>query len=425
MEFMKKHNQIKSAPASPKLAAMMPMVSDEIKIAYVDMGQGDCTIVKLPNDKVVVIDCGSSAHLDDKDFLNAQRLLRNWANGQAIDVILTHPDKDHYNKIRSLVQIDATQKLTQVNVGNIYFSRAKSDNSPLGYYKEDALRRNLSLLAFPRLVEVTVNDADASKNEQNIWTQAYSDYGDAINTKLNKDELVLYSGRTKKSRKDWSISIIAGNVKTTAAQASATASNVVSLITLIQLGNEKLLLMGDATEETLDFLYNNRAGKIQNVSIFQIPHHGSESTPPSANFLNLVNPQSLRVSVGLQCNGFKLPKYSILNSWLQCARIQSYKTLVTYDWWKTNADVPGYNTLQDLKDIVDVKWKGYSVSNNTSRTFFWLDNPDDAGPKKSNTEFYGFTNDGYFLFRQTTKKDIWETGINGTNVYDGFTEVFI
>ncbi len=403
--------------ARPKLASMRalpPAQLDQVNIAYIDMGQGDCTIISLPNNRVVVVDCGSSAALDEDIFEKAQQLLASWAKGKSIDVILTHPDKDHYNKIRRLV----SEVKPSIMVGNLYFSRSQSNNSPLGYYKEDALGKNLRLLGLPRLVEVTIN---TNKNSQTIWINFF-DYKDGISTPLTSNNLVLYQGTTTKG-KAWSLSIIAGNVQTTSKTPSI-QSNCVSLITLVTLGSEKLLLMGDATSETMGYLYDKQSQEINNVSIFQVPHHGSDGSMPTDVFKNLVDPESLRISVGLLSNGYKLPRYTVIDSWLKCKSILS-ATEVATDYWKLPTDFPQYRTTSDLETILSNKWKGYDYDQNKERTFFWLLDPKDAGPTKSGTGFYGFTNDRYFLFRESIKKDIWETGIEGTSISDGFKEIFI
>lgn len=389
-------------------------VTDQIDIAYIDMGQGDCTILKLPNDRVVIIDCGSSSGLPADSFTNAQLLLRTWANGNSVDVILTHPDQDHYNKIRLLVS--GTKPYVQVSY--ICFSRSYNKNSPLGYYKEDSLGKNLTHLQFPMLKEVTINN---SVNSVTKWTKLM-DYTGGISTTLGSNELVLYSGKTTNG-KAWSLSIIAGNVQTTS-QTASIKSNCVSLITRVQLGNETMLLMGDATQETMDYLYSNQKTKIQNVSIFQLPHHGSDGSIPTDSFKNWVNPESLRISVGLLSDGYKLPRSSVIDSWLTCSKLHSSSGIAT-DSWRPNSAVSGYSTSTDLNKILEIKWKGYSFDHSKSGTLFWLLDPDDAGPSKSNTGFYAFTNTGYFLFRDEIKKDIWETGINGSFAQDGFTEIFI
>lgn len=380
---------------------------EEMNFAFIDMGQGDCTIISCPDNSVYIVDCGSSGGLGADEFNAACALVRAWANGNSINMIMTHPDKDHYNKY-----IDLLVSKPKVAVNCIYFSRAKSEKSPLGYYKETALGSNLRHLANPMLVEVTLNSAAHSTKK---WLSMF-DYKDSISGDIPATGYVLKSGTTM-GGDDWDLTIIAGNVPTSSNVASE-KSNVVSLCTLAQFDTEKLVLTGDATSETLAYLLASQADYIRNASIFQMPHHGSASSTPTTNFKNTANPQSLLVSVGLLNDSYNLPRYNVLNTWATASRLQTTPRVM--DYWKTPQEVPAYASYQKLKQVHDVTWKDYDVLQNDSGTFFWLKDPADAGPTKSNTGFYGFTNTGYFLYRVTENKDIYETGILGS-LEDGFT----
>jgi hypothetical protein len=103
-----------------------------------------------------------------------------------------------------------------------------------------------------------------------------------------------------------------------------------------------------------------------------------------------------------------------MNAWLGCARLRDQER--HYDYWTTG--VAGYNDYKDLQNILKVKWKDYPWYPNDSETFFWLKNIEDA--EKSGTGFYGFSNDGYFLYRKLTAKDLYQTGINGSLLNQDF-----
>ncbi len=374
---------------------------DEMNFAFIDMGQGDCTIISCPNNRVYIVDCGSSGGLEDDAFAAAQALVRQWENGNGVWVVLTHPDKDHYNKLISLL----TPK-PKVGLSTIFFSRAKSDKSPLGYYKESALGRNLGILGNPLLVEVTLNSTAHTVKK---WVSLY-DYESPLSENIPATGYVIASGTTT-SGQAWSLTIVAGNV-TTKSKVSSQQSNVVSLCTVAQVGTEKLVLTGDATTETLAYLQSAQSGHITNASLFQLPHHGSASSTPTTTFKNTVNPESILVSVGMLNDSYNLPRYDVLNAWSGGSRLRNANYVL--DYWKTPGEVDGYDSHSDLQAILTDTWKDYTVLNNDSRTFFWLSDPADASPGKSGTGFYGFTYDGYFLYRVTCTKDIYETGILGS-----------
>ena len=122
-------------------------MSEEFKIHYYYMGQGDCILIVCPNGKLVMIDCGSSKGLgaNNEDLLlkvctDLRALTRK--NGNKIDIlILTHRDKDHYNQVvqifsdRSIQQDDGSSKnIGVVNIGSVYYSSPPNTNATYALY---------------------------------------------------------------------------------------------------------------------------------------------------------------------------------------------------------------------------------------------------------------------------------------------------
>ena len=71
----------------------------ELRVHFLDVGQGDCTIIEFPSGDVVVIDAG------DGSFTNRNhtvRYLKALAPNK-LTMILTHADADHYGGFEALV----------------------------------------------------------------------------------------------------------------------------------------------------------------------------------------------------------------------------------------------------------------------------------------------------------------------------------
>src|SRR5689334_3006063 len=67
------------------------------------MGQGDCSMIRCPDGRIVMVDCGSKFDFSEASLKIAADLVRHpkWAGGNnnCIDaLILTHKDQDHYNQ---------------------------------------------------------------------------------------------------------------------------------------------------------------------------------------------------------------------------------------------------------------------------------------------------------------------------------------
>ena len=106
---------------------------DEIGIVYLNAGQGDATIVRLPNGKVMVIDCNT-----DDSPENIVAYLKK-AGIKKIDyLVLTHPHSDHMSGTKEIAD--------HFEVGEVWttdFKRRKSNESSESYekYKEAYVQR--------------------------------------------------------------------------------------------------------------------------------------------------------------------------------------------------------------------------------------------------------------------------------------------
>src|SRR5688572_13548632 len=80
-------------PALPRA----PALGGQLEIHFVNVGQGDCTLVKMPNGKRMLVDCGSTTKNQSAAPIRSY-LLKQLGNHKRIDaVVVTHPDADHYN----------------------------------------------------------------------------------------------------------------------------------------------------------------------------------------------------------------------------------------------------------------------------------------------------------------------------------------
>ena len=130
--------------AKPKLQARQ---EDELRIHFVDVGQGDATIIELPDGKIMLIDGGN----DSEE--TAKKVMR-YLNALKIDVIdylvVTHADEDHCGSLDKVLKYKEVKKAF-VPVGSV------TDSTTYGEFfaallKEDCewefSRRELDLSVF-------------------------------------------------------------------------------------------------------------------------------------------------------------------------------------------------------------------------------------------------------------------------------------
>src|SRR4051812_49110501 len=101
-----------------------------LTVACLRMGQGDCTVIRCPTGSLFMVDMGSSEgdptspartdvytpldFLDDDVFLKKDKFLDA--------LIVTHSDKDHYNKVGILHELN-------VKIGKIYHTNTFASHS--------------------------------------------------------------------------------------------------------------------------------------------------------------------------------------------------------------------------------------------------------------------------------------------------------
>ena len=79
----------------------------ELRLHFLDVGQGDCTLVEFPSGKVLVIDAG------DGTFRANNRLVRylKGLRPTSLILLLTHADSDHYGGFESIVETFGAEKI--------------------------------------------------------------------------------------------------------------------------------------------------------------------------------------------------------------------------------------------------------------------------------------------------------------------------
>ena len=72
----------------------------ELRVHFLDVGQGDCTVIEFPSGDVVLIDAGDGSFFNR---IHTVRYLKALAPAH-LTMILTHADADHYGGFEALVQ---------------------------------------------------------------------------------------------------------------------------------------------------------------------------------------------------------------------------------------------------------------------------------------------------------------------------------
>lgn len=88
-------------PATPAPPGTLVPGQGVLKVAFLDVGQGDSILIQAPNGKIMLIDGGRTTDL-------AQRLIlpqiKAWGANQVDVLVVTHPDADHISGLVGVLE---------------------------------------------------------------------------------------------------------------------------------------------------------------------------------------------------------------------------------------------------------------------------------------------------------------------------------
>ena len=337
----------------------------DLSVNYVNIGQGDCTLILSPDGKTrIMIDYGShhgalgrdcvtykqtrdAAANDvkqlqrlkprnrpltyDKDLRDATKALSkaekayktqkksdNDATATEVEtafstflgtkkkidhVILTHHDVDHYNKVPLL-------KLKDVSFGKLYYS------GPVVKYI--VLRSNYpSPDLVDEYISLTINGIT-----QGNQTMIESDGDVTVTCQITKK--TIYTKAAAGAVPQCTVDILASKVHSNSADKAKGLSasgfhygaediNGRSIVTMLTYGTDKILIMGDATVATESYLVATYGAALK-ADTLRVGHHGSDSSS-AQTFIDQVKPTFALISCSIY-NSYGLPTQDITNRYI-------------------------------------------------------------------------------------------------------------
>lgn len=220
----------------------------EMRVHFIDVGEGDATLVEFADGQCLLIDAG------DGDFLHGDHLLRylRGVDMKGLTVLATHSDADHCGGISSVLEKFGAQKLYLPVVGG-------STGAYLSML--DAAEKG-------QIATETFTRYDTIENETGAYAVCLSPYSiDEVNENDSSALIYLTYG---------GVNFLFG----------ADISSV----------RERRLLREYAVDPTL-FDSGNCTVDLADIDILRVSHHGSASSS-SYEWLSLLDPQVAIISCG-------------------------------------------------------------------------------------------------------------------------------
>ncbi|MFA6427481.1 MAG: MBL fold metallo-hydrolase [Candidatus Magasanikbacteria bacterium] len=264
---------------------------DEVKITFLDIGQGDATFIEFPDGQQMLVDCSQDARV-----LEALGRVMEYYDKVIDYLLITHPDLDHYGGCQSVLE--------RFDVKNIVYNGLKKEYD---------------------------------SQWQSFW-DAREDEGSTYVEIQREEEWHIASTTLHFLYPDHSIvadSHIPGDTK----QVDANNTSIVFSLTY---ASSSILMMGDAEEPLEKYLLATYADQLDS-DILKLGHHGSDSSSIQ-EFITLVSPQHAIASLGVN-NKFGHPSRRVLK------RLERASSTV----WRTDlqGDIRLKMRLNDIKMAVN------------------------------------------------------------------------
>jgi competence protein ComEC len=245
----------------------------QTKIFFCDVGQGDAAYIRIKNQVDVLIDAGP-----DKKVLNCVgRYMPFWDRKIEL-VIISHPQKDHFGGLLSLID--------RYQIEKIFFTQVDNQNQTFQRLKEKIDIKKIPVY--------------------------YPTAGTKV--KISDSQLIFY----------WPTEEFIKNK-------IASDLNDYSLVFVFIQNHFKILFTGDASPLVFYRLLNQSKDNLANlkkINILKIPHHGSRNGLIK-EFLQLADPPVAVISVGKN-NPYGHPHRQILEM-LKAQKVQIRRTDVEGD----------------------------------------------------------------------------------------------
>lgn len=281
----------------------------ELLVHMLDVGQGDCIYIQLPDGKDMVIDCAN--YNDDGEYEKKTfDYLDKYIEDDTVEyLMLTHCDSDHVYFMDELLERYQVEKLFMPNV--LAAPGTTSKDKKALQDQIDALDTSrftdkdtvgtityaeffIAALTEPDCEIVLNVDPDANTNSIIIEETTY--------------RLVFYCP-TQEYYDDYGLN-------------TAERKNAISPIGILEYNNRKIMLTGDSNEIN-EPLVMARTGKID-CDVLKVGHHGSETSTSNA-FLDEYTFEYAIISCNSYGNKFNHPRQVTLDR-LKSHNIEVYRT---------------------------------------------------------------------------------------------------
>ena len=295
-----------------------------LEVHFIDVGQGDSTLILCPNGKTLLIDAGNLGNKEEvgkelRDYIHEQLP----HTGARIDtVVITHPDKDHFNLLSEVLDGLAVGTIFHVGLYVADYGKRRGNEEIFGDW----------LASFPA-------------NKVKVLQESYFDKQERANPSIDCG--------------DASVHVLAANT-----HGGASQKNARSIVLRLSYQGVDFILTGDATFETEEVILERYPKEWLHAEVLKLGHHGSLKTSSSQTWIEAIQPEISIASAGWS-NTHGHPRQEVITRVEPYAREWTRHTMVAATGSKPYAWVEDaqyskavFNTAASSTVVVLVKPQG-------------------------------------------------------------------
>lgn len=233
-----------------------------LTIHFMDVGQGDGTLIVCPNGSTILIDTGSLSGRSPDDIREYLWAQIEPVGGDIDYLIVSHPDADHYNLLPEV--------LDEISIGQAWYVADRTDYAD----KELFDWLNTTPAAASRL------------------TAEYFDPEARANPNINCGPAKVW-------------------ILAAAVEHPASRKNAMSIVVMVRLGNFEAVITGDATHATENIIMSRYSASWLDIDVLRAGHHGSLTTSTSKTWADTLTPTTSIFSNGYE-NSFGHPRAEVV-----------------------------------------------------------------------------------------------------------------
>lgn len=257
---------------------------DYLQINFLQVGQADCIVIELPNDKVMMIDTGDNS--EDRTIIST--FLEDNKVDQIDYLLITHSDSDHVG--------NADWVLENYDVNHIYRPYIYSNNE---------ISADL-----PSSFNIEPNNNGSFVCESDVYARfLVSAYNENCKVEyFNKDSDFNSKSECEENQLHYTFDFLTPTADVD--DIVYNKANNFSPILMLEYGKRRVVFNGDAELEVLEE-YCENYGKIHNVDVLKVGHHGS-SNAITKGYISAIDPEFAVIQNGIHAR-YKHPHQEALD----------------------------------------------------------------------------------------------------------------